>query len=288
MKISQKAGIISLIICSTLWSTGGLFIKLLPWHPMVIAGLRGAIASAIICAAAVKICGSHPIISRQTLYTGFFFGAACSLFVVANKMTTAANAIMLQSTNPVFIILFSLIFLHKKTSKKDILTAVLVLCGITLFFLDNLSIGKLAGNLIALLAGISLAVAFMLACSAKSLLETISGVMLGHFLCALAGIPFLFTSPPEFNLTTAGAILFLGVFQLGIPYVLMSLGASACSPLTVSLLGMLEPVMNPIWVALFLHELPGTKAICGSVIVILTLCWWCITNAQTPENSAEA
>lgn len=280
MTVSKKTGMLALVICSLLWSSGGLFIKLVNWHPMVIAGVRGAIATAIIYIAVLKICGSRPTINRQTLSAGLFFGLTCTLFVLSNKMTTAANTIMLQSTNPVFIILFSFLFQHKKTSKRDILTAFLVLCGITLFFLDNLSPGKLTGNMLALLSGITMASAFMLACSATSLTDTMSGVMLGHLFCAVIGLPFLFIAPPELTASSVGAILFLGVFQLGVPYVLLSIGASSCSPLTVSLLGMLEPILNPVWVALFLHEIPGTRALFGSVIVICTLCWWCISGAK--------
>lgn len=280
VKISKKTGMLSLVVCSLLWSTGGLFIKLVPWHPMVIGGVRGLIAALIIYAAILKLGCGQPAINRQTLLTGAFLGISCMLFVAANKLTTAANAIMLQSANPIFVILFSAVFQHKKTPKRDIITAMLVLGGVALFFVDNLSPGKLLGNILGLISAVTLGSAFIFACSAKSLHETMSGVMLGHLLCGLVGVPFALLFPPELTAQAVGAMLFLGVFQLGSAYVLFSVGAASCPPLAVSLLGMLEPVMNPVWVAVFLHEIPGTTALCGSAIVMITLCCWCVANSK--------
>lgn len=98
-------------------------------------------------------------------------------------------------------------------------------------------------------------------------------------------MPFLFLEPPVFTPVSVGAILFLGVFQLGIPYVLFSYAARVCPPLAISLIGMLEPIFSPIWVAIFVGEIPGPLALTGGVIVIITLCLWCACNARQAGNT---
>lgn len=276
----QKKGIFSLTLCAFLWSTGGLFIKLIDWNPMVLGGFRSAIAALILWLVLFKLGNPIPLINRHTVITGLSLGCTCSLFVAANKLTTAANAIVLQSSNPIFVLLFCAIFKHERIVKRDLAVVSIVLIGIMLFFLDELSPGSLLGNFLALLSGVLLAVAFLFACDADSLHETMSGVLLGHLFSALFGLIFLPFFPPQLTYISVGAILFLGIFQLGIPYVLFSVGAHYCPPIAVSLISMLEPIFNPVWVALFLHEIPGPMAITGGIIVILTLALWCISNSK--------
>ena len=112
-----------------------------------------------------------------------------------------------------------------------------------------------------------------------------SGVLFGHLFSMLIGLPFVFVFPPQFSWPSVGAVLFLGVFQLGIPYALFAVGARHCPPIAVSLICMLEPIFNPVWVALFLHEVPGLPAIAGGVIVIATLAFWCVDNAKQASAS---
>ena len=283
MEITKKQGMISLVFCSLMWSTGGLFIKLIDWHPMAICGLRGLIAAFILYMALIRLGHKLPKMDRRSLYSAFFLGVTCNLFVIANKMTTAANAIMLQSTSPIFVIVFTALFKKEKPSRRDLITSILVLSGIMLFFFDQITFTGLLGNLISLCAGMLIAVAFIFTCEAKNVYESTSGVLLGHFFSFLLSIPFLFLYPIEFTARSVGAIFILGIIQLGIPYVLFSVGTAVCSPLAVSLLGMLEPIFNPIWVAIFIHEIPGPLALCGSVIVIITLSCWCIANSRS-EN----
>lgn len=257
-----------------------MFIKLIDWNAMVLGGLRSTIAAAILWLVLCKFGHPIPIINRQTVLTGFSLGCTCSLFVAANKLTTAANAIVLQSANPIFVLLFCAMFRHERITKRDIAVVSIVLMGVALFFLDELSPGSLVGNTLALLSAVLLAAAFLFACGTDSLHETMSGVLLGHLFSALIGLPFLLFYPPQFTAASVGAILFLGVFQLGIPYVLFSVGARYCPPIAVSLIGMLEPIFSPVWVALFLHEVPGLLAIAGGVTVIFTLALWCVSNAK--------
>lgn len=277
---SQKKGILSLVVCASLWSTGGLFIKLVSWNAMILASARGAIAAVVLWIALCKLGYPKPLINRQTLLTGFFLGSTCLLFVAANKLTTAANAIVLQSANPIFVLLFCALFKHERISKRDAAVVAIVMGGVALFFLDELSPGGILGNILALFSAVGLASAFVFACGSGSLHESMSGVLLGHLFSALVGLPFAFIFPPQFSWLSIGAVLFLGVFQLGIPYALFAVGTRYCPPIAVSLICMLEPILNPVWVALFLHEIPGPPAIVGGIIVIATLAFWCADNAR--------
>ena len=269
-----------MVICASLWSTAGLFIKLISWNAMVLGGLRGAIAATILWLVLWRLGHPIPAINRNTLLTGLFLGVTCSLFVMANKLTTAANAIMLQSANPVFVLLFTVIFKRVRITKRDMLVVTVVLMGVALFFLDELSPGNLLGNILALISASTIATAFFFACDAGSLYETMSGVLLGQLFSAAAGLPFIFIYPPDFTPTAVGAILFLGIFQLGIPYTLFAISARYCPPLAISLLGMLEPIFSPVWVALVLHEVPGPLPVAGGIVVIITLALWCSYNAR--------
>lgn len=277
---SQKKGILSLVVCACLWSTGGLFIKLISWNAMVLGGFRSAIAAGVLWVVLWKSGNPRPVINRHTLLTGFFLGSTCSLFVAANKLTTAANAIVLQSANPVFVLLFCALLKHERITKRDATVVAIVMGGVALFFLDELSPGGVLGNILALLSAVMLASAFVFACGSGSLHEGMSGVLFGHLFSALIGLPFVFIFPPQLSWTSVGSILFLGLFQLGIPYALFAVGTRYCPPIAVSLICMLEPIFNPVWVALFLHEIPGLPAIVGGVIVIVTLAFWCVDNSK--------
>lgn len=275
---SKNKGILCMFICALLWSTGGILIKVIPWHPMVISGLRSLIGLFVIWLALCKEKRYLPIINKNTMITGFLLASTLTLFVTANKMTTAANAVVLQSANPVMIMIISFFLFGKKISKKDLAAVVIIMFGIMLFFLDELSPGSLVGNILALLSAVTLGGMFIAATNAKTLAETLSGVFIGYFLAALIGIPFILLYPPEMSNIAVGALIFLGLFQLGIAYIFLTYSARSCSPLMISLIGMIEVILSPVWVAIFIHEMPGPLAVVGGIIVIITLIVWCVSN----------
>ena len=283
--MTRNKGILYLALCAALWSTAGVFIKLIDWNSLVIGGFRSAIAAAVLWIVLWRRGTPRPVWNRSTLLTGLCLGGTTALFVMANKLTTAANAIVLQSANPVFVLLFCAMGRGQRITRRDLTVVAVVMLGVVLFFVDDLSPGGLLGNTVALLSAVLLAAAFLFASSAASLHETMSGVLIGHLLSALIGVPFLFLEPPVFTPVSVGAILFLGVFQLGIPYVLFSYAARVCPPLAISLIGMLEPIFSPICVAIFVGEIPGPLALTGGVIVIITLCLWCACNARQAGNT---
>lgn len=267
-------------LCAVLWSIAGIFIKWISWHPLQIAGGR-SILSGLVLLAFMKATGRSFIINKYSLLAGIGLSGSCISFVIANKLTTAANAIVLQYTAPIFILLMSALFLKAPLKKQDIGVVAFTGVGIALFFFDELSPGSLAGNLLGILAGIFLALMFVaVGLAAKDDSVRMSGILLAHIFTALIGTgSLLFT---DFS-TTGKEVLFvviLGIFQLGIPYILYALASRHCSPLACSLIGTLEPLLNPVWVLLFYGEVPGRAALTGAVIVIGAISAWLVSSGK--------
>ena len=155
-----------------------------------------------------------------------------------------------------------------------------VMVGITLFFLDQLTPGGLLGNLLALLSGLTMALMYTASGRLPDDSSSMSALVVGHLGAALAGLPFLLLSPPAITPLSVASILILGVFQLGIPYILYAIAVRRCSPLSCSLIGMIEPLFNPVWVFLVVGEAPGFFAFIGGIIVLATVTLWSISNAK--------
>ena len=153
---SEKRAILLMVICASLWSIAGIFIKLIPWNPLVIAGFRSLISAFVVLAfmhaAKMKI-----KLNRFSIVSGIFIAGTFFAFVSANKMTTAANAIVLQFTSPIFILIISAIVFHQRFHKADLITVIVTLFGISLFFFDKLGTGSLLGNFLGFLAGFFMA-----------------------------------------------------------------------------------------------------------------------------------
>ena len=272
MTKTQKIGTAQMLACSLLWSMAGIMFKYIPWNGVVIASLRAAIAGAVVFAF-IRVRGMELSVSAKTIPTGIAKGLTCLLFVVANKMTTAANAIVLQYTAPVFLLLFSALIYGRRFSRADVTAVGLTLAGISLFFLGRFDAGRMIGNLIAVAAGASMGVMYMLMGEVTES-ERLSSVLIGEAFTFLVGVPFLFLYPPAVTAVPAAFIVILGIFQLGIPYILYSLAAGKCSPLACCLLGALEPLLNPLWVLIFYGEKPGVFALIGGAVVIATVTVW--------------
>lgn len=187
---AQQRAIFLMMICATLWSVAGIFIKMIPWNGLVIAGWRSLISAGcvVIYLRATK---QRLRLNRASLVSGVFLALTFLAFVSANKLTTAANAIVLQFTAPVFILILSAIFLRQKFSRADVITVSVTMCGIALFFLDQLAPGNLLGNFVAIFAGLSMACMYIITGNTDEE-SRMSGILLGHLFTAAVGIPFMF------------------------------------------------------------------------------------------------
>ena len=279
----KQVGIAQMFVCAVLWSTGGLFIKFIPWHPMVLSGMRSLVAG-IVIGAYMLFSRTSFVLSKKSFASGVALMCTYSFFVTANKMTTAANAIVLQYTAPVFIVVLSVMFLKARFSRRDVIAVLLTMTGIAMFFLDQLDSGNMLGNVVAILAGISMASMYIINGEIEED-ERMSALLIAQTMCFVLGLVFIAAGEvPEISGKAVGSIVFLGAVQLGLPYLLYALAAEKCSALVCCLIGAIEPLLNPLWVFIFDGERPGTMALVGGTIVIATVTVWNMLSGKDEKK----
>ena len=285
MKETTK-GTIAMIATGLLWSMGGIFIKLVPWNPLAIAGLRGVIGG-LVMYVYLRIRGIKPVFNKDTVKIAIALASVCTTFVAANKLTTAANAIVIQYCAPVYVLLYIAFVQKKKLRPLDIAVVPMTILGVSLCFIGQMGKGHLVGDIIAVVSGICFAAMFI---SSENVTDQTraSGIMQGQFLTAIIGLPVLFATRPAFTTQAIIGILVLGIFQIGIAYVLYSIAIKRAPLLTCSLLAVLEPLLNPVWVFLFAGENPGIWSLVGGVIVIVVITLWYVYDARHPQVPDQA
>jgi drug/metabolite transporter (DMT)-like permease len=252
-----------LLLAALCWSLGGVLIKSIDWPPMAIAAGRSTIAIPIIL-----LCVGWPRFTFSLAQIGGAIGYALTvvLFVFATRMTTAANAIFLQYTAPIYVALIGRWYLKERASPIDWLVIAVALLGIALFFLDRLTIAGWWGNIIALGSGLAFAAVALFLRKEKAG-SPIASIVLGNVIVALAGLPFMLVAP-SLGGGSWWRLLLLGTVQLGLPYVFYAAAIKHVTALEATLIPLLEPVLNPLWVMLALGERPGPWAIFGALLVL--------------------
>ena len=261
----ERKGVLFVFVAAVLYSLGGLCIKLIPdWSGLALNAGRNGIALVVyvIFFAATR--------HRPRFNRWIFLGACCVcatnvLFAVANKMTTAANSIVLEYTAPIFVILLSAIFLRRRPDRLDLAACAVVFLGVLCFFLESLGGGHLSGDLLALLSGVTYGGVFMLNEVPNG--DPISSVFWSAMMSTLIGLPQM-VQQPRLEGTALVSMLVLGVFQLGLAFVFLTVGLKTTSSITASLVTGIEPVLNPVLVAVFYHEYMGVFSVIGACIVI--------------------
>lgn len=270
---NSSRSVILLVITAVLWSLGGLLIKLIDANPLAIAGIRSFIAAVVIIVFTRKI---KIQLTRIKIMTALAYAGMVILFVTANKFTTAANAILLQYTAPIYVAILAALLLKERTKIFDWIVIVVVLSGMTLFFFDDISMAQRTGNIIAIASGICMAF-FIVFMRMQKDGNPVESVLLGNMLTAVIGVPFIVGHLP--NMTGWLALLAAGVFQLGISYILFSAAIKHATALEAILIPIIEPILNPIWVLLIIKEVPSTLSIVGGIIVISVVTFRCILYA---------
>ena len=265
MTASERKGPLFMVAASICWSFGGLLIKFIPWGAMSIIGLRALLAAVVFALyrKSVKV-----EFNFSNILTAIALSATTILFVFANKMTTAASAILLQFTAPIFIILIELVFYRKKPDLGAGVAVSAAVLGMLLFFGDRLEAGSLLGNIFAILSGLSFAGVFV--CNKRPQTNPEQALFLGFIVNAVIGLPFTFFEVTAEPVAWA-AVIFLGTIQVGLAYVFFSIGIKRTSALLACLITALEPVLNPVWVALMTDESPGPFALAGGAVIIVTV-----------------
>lgn len=252
--------------CALIWSSGGLAIKVTNLDPMALTGVRSALSALTLCILFRR--GPHLSPTPAALGAAMGYAGLLITNVVATKLTTAANAILLAYTAPIYVALLAPLVLKERTRPSDWVFIAAALGGMLLFFLDELTPSGLWGNAIAVGTGLSYA-AFTLCMRAQKdadPVDPVDSVILGHIITAVAGTPFLFTGLPDAS--GWAALAYLGVVQQGLSLAIYVWCIKRLGALEAILIMTLEPILNPVWVALGYGEMPGVWAIAGGVIVI--------------------
>lgn len=266
----HQRALVLLAVCGLLWSTAGVMIKLVDWNVGAIWSTRSAIAATALWLIRRP---SSVGISAAEWRAACALAATTGLFILANKLTTAANAILIQYSAPIWVALLASWLLGERPSRLDWLTIATVIGGVVLFFVEQLTFDHVAGNLVALGAGVAFALnvtAFRkvaLTTGRTGPLDPLRPMLLGNVIGAVLGAPFLVMSPPP-GLTGWSALVALGLFQQAAAYLLYAWSIRHATALEATLIPVIEPILSPVWVAIAFGERPGPWALVGGAIVI--------------------
>ena len=278
----MRKSVLYVFLASVCFSTGGLFIKLIPWSPLAINGARNLIGAAVV--GIFLLVTRHRIVFSRRVLTGALSTiGVTTLYAVANKLTTAANTIVLQFTAPVFVMLFMAVLYRQLPGKVDMLVCVLVMSGVVLFFIDGIQAGNLAGNIVAVLSGVCYAGVFMMNTGKDA--DALSSCFLGQLTAGVLLTPLCFRET-AFSLPVVASVAALGVIQVGCAYILFSIGIRNTPPVTASLITGLEPVLNPLLVAAFYGERVSGLSVAGCMVVVCSILAYNVWLAKQKSGTA--
>jgi len=283
---NNNNGSLHIVAAAICWSFGGVLIRFIPWGALSIIGLR-AVFSALLFLA-----------WRRSFKIDFTFGnvitALCVsgttfLFVFANQLTTAAAAVLLQFTAPVFIIIMFLIFYRKKPSRGEMIAVLITLMGMTMFFADELGDTGLIGNILAVISGFTFAGVYV--GNKRPDTNPEHAIFLGFLINVVIGVPYAIVDVTADTVAWVSVVI-LGLVQVGLAYVFFSIGIKRVSALTACLITTIEPILNPTWVYLAgvfallpETEIPGAFALLGGVIIVCTVVGFNIWQIKNPSET---
>lgn len=272
-------GLLLLLAAALLWSTGGILIKLVEVSPLAVSSGRSIIAIATL----ILLTGRVPTRpSRAVVRCGVLYALTVTSFVVATRLTTAANAIVIQYTAPIFVALFSWRFLGERVTRRDWIAVILVMVGMTIFFADGLTVGNNLGNLTALLSGICFA---SLVISLRQIRDQhpVDAVIIGNCLAFAVGIPSILSS--SWSTHSLIGVALLGVFQLGLSYYFYTKAIPHVTALEAVLIPVVEPILNPVWVYLVMGEIPSPMALVGACVILTAVTWRALGRVNQPRQA---
>jgi drug/metabolite transporter (DMT)-like permease len=262
---AHTRSVLLLVAASFCWSLAGVLIKYVAvsWPGLAVASGRGFIAALFLLATNR---GLRFHFSRDQVIGALGYAACTITFCTATTLTSAANAILLQYTAPVWVALLGAWFLREPATRADWLTIAVALGGMTLFFKDSLTLGHANGDALAVLSGVCFA-AMTIALRKQKDGSPVESIILGNVIAFLVGLPWVIKSP---LLPPSGwaALIILGVVQLGFSYWLYARAIKHVTALEAVLIPVIEPILNPLWVLLFMQEKPSRWALIGGAIVL--------------------
>jgi drug/metabolite transporter, DME family len=266
-RVGSVPPILFVLAAALLWSTGGLFIKATPLGALELSFGRSLFAAATV-ALLTRREGFR--VNLVTLAAAVLYAALLLLFVVANKLTTAANAIFLQYTAPVYVLLLEPLFYKERFRWRDLTVVAACVCGMSLFFVGQLRPQDVKGNLTALASGLCFALFLLLLRHPRAgRVNRASSVIYGNIIICIITAPAFARVAAELSMKDALIVIYLGVVQIGLAYTFFTLGiARGVRSLDAGIVGYIEPMLNPVWVFLFLGERPSKWAVLGGCIII--------------------
>jgi drug/metabolite transporter (DMT)-like permease len=275
------------LAAALLWSTGGLFIKWTSLNAFELTFGRSLLA-ALTVAFFTRREGYR--LNTMTVLTSLLYAALLLLFVIATKLTTAANAIFLQYTAPIYVLILEPLLYKEKFRRADLVVVLACIVGMSLFFVGKLRPQDVSGNLTALASGLCFAFYILLLRHPHTQrVNRASSVIYGNLLLVIFTAPAGIAAFEHMTASDAGSVAYLGVFQIGVAYTLFTLGmARGVRSLDAAIVGYIEPVLNPIWVFLFLGERPTGWAIIGGAIIIAAVASHTIWGARRAKLNAVA
>ncbi len=272
----KYSSVLLLVATAVCWSTSGILIKLVSLHPSAIAGWRGFVAGLFIMVACKK--DIEFVWDRYTLAAAGCLGVFCLCFVWATKLSTAANAIVLQYSASAYVAVLAPWVLGEKTHLRDWITLIIVMAGVCLFFMDDLTMEGRWGICLGIF-GAMLWAGNMLCLRKNKDSSTAWALSLGNFFTAILCLPFMFRQAP--GLTDTLGVLGLGIISIGAGYAIFSYAIKSVPALEAILVCSIEPFINSLWVFLFLGELPGPSALIGGGLVLTAVTAHSIISAMS-------
>ena len=278
----MNAGIgrLQVLAAALLFSTGGAGIKAAAFTGLQVSALRSGIAALVLLTLLrglyIRRGTRMFVLSPPMVATGVVYGATVTLFVLSTKLTTAANAIFLQATAPLYLLLLGPLVLHERFRGRDVafllgVAAGLVLCVIGQAEPSTTAPDPVRGNLLAVLCSITWALTLLgLRYIQRDQTQTgagLSAVTLGNLFASLAAWPFAWPLPAA-SIVEWSTIVYLGVCQIGVAYVFLTAAMRVLPALEVSLLLLIEPVLNPIWTWIVHGEQPGWAVVLGGATIL--------------------
>ncbi|MDO4961357.1 MAG: EamA family transporter [Eubacteriales bacterium] len=263
-RIKGMALIFATVLC---FSIGGLLIKFSPWNGLAITAGRSffAVMTYVVYMAVMR---HRPVINVPTLIGAFSVSMDFALYIQAAKMTTIGNALVLENTAPIFVVFFSWLLLKIRPTNADIAASIAVFVGVVIFFVDSLSAGNMAGNMLALASGFFYSI-MMLMKKLKGC-DQMSAFFFGFLFTILLGAGSV-AGMTDWSASAIGGLALLGIVQVGLAYVLFDIGSQYLKPIETSLICTFEPVLSTVLVALFYGEYMTPVSIAGAVIVFGTI-----------------
>ncbi len=259
---NHRRAVIALLITAALWSSSGLFIKIIPWSAVAISGLRSAIAAIMF---AYLLRPKTLRFSRLQWATAIWFTGSQLSFFIGTKLAPAANVVFLNHTAPLYVIPLGIWLLGERPKPADVLSMLVIFAGMLLFFSDGFSSARLVGNLWGALSGVLMA-GMIVGMRMQKAVNPADSIFLSHLLGSVVGLPFVFQQ--TWTLPTFAGIAFLGVMQIGLSFILYSAAIKHVEALEATIITTLEPILNPILVFWVLSEVPSPLALVGAVLVI--------------------